>query len=412
MIRTLISRQGSLSYRSRLTFVFLLVLIVLIADYLLFRNIKNGDSKPKSLTDLIHDEMQQPSGDPTLLLRKDIFGNIPENGSSALEQVEVFYNKTLYAPGVILMVKGDLGNQLFQYACSYALARRLRWPLYIYYTPTPFQNEMIGLSSLNPKKKSFLLDHLRIPLDNFVDKSTQIAGAVLNFDKEGVLDNTFRMGKRMPKLFLQLNGASSYHKSIPYWRRFTDDFRVIFKPREWAVSGKNLRKLQAKIKRFRESVAVHVSTDSAGNFPKLFYEQAIRKMATILQSRGSAKPVFFLFFSSIKLSEEFEEVGNKLGDYEMFYQTTSKKPTVVEEFYLMMMCNHVIFLRSPLAWWVAYLKEYKGKIGMAPSFNPKYFGKPVGNGSSAFQVKLNGKVYGSREWMEVGSLGGEEDMIM
>lgn len=265
----------------------------------------------------------------------------------------------------------------------------------------------------------FLLDHLKIPLDNFVDKSTEVAGPVLNFGKEGVLENTFRTGKRMPKVFMQLNGgfSSSYHKAIPYWRRYVDDFRLMFKPRQWAVKTKNLKKIRTKIWLSRESVAVHVTTDSTGYFPALFYEQAMKKMATILSSRGRAKPSFFLFFSSENVIAEFVEIEKKLGewDFEMFYQASAKKHTSFEEFYLMGLCKHVIFLQSPLAWWVAYLKNNQGQIGMAPSFNPKSFGRPVRNGSSRFQVKLHGKVYDSTEWnmLEMESFGeGNLGLIM
>jgi hypothetical protein len=41
----------------------------------------------------------------------------------------------LYPPGVFVKANYGLGNQLFRYACSYALARKLGVPLYIQPAP-------------------------------------------------------------------------------------------------------------------------------------------------------------------------------------------------------------------------------------------------------------------------------------
>lgn len=39
--------------------------------------------------------------------------------------------KELPSPSVYLQSKGGMGNQLFDFACNYALARKLNFPLYV-----------------------------------------------------------------------------------------------------------------------------------------------------------------------------------------------------------------------------------------------------------------------------------------
>lgn len=67
--------------------------------------------------------------------------------------------------GVFLQTKGGIGEQLYQYACHYALARKHNAPLYIKHSNTQ-RNQLAEKKTRNPalNDQAFALDAFNIPL--------------------------------------------------------------------------------------------------------------------------------------------------------------------------------------------------------------------------------------------------------
>ncbi|CAL8117886.1 unnamed protein product [Orchesella dallaii] len=312
-------------------------------------------------------------------------------------QMKIFFEKALPPHGVLVRTKGGIGNQLFQYACSYALSKDLNRTLYTWFIPSRDP----ATRQFHPGNREFVLDHFNIPIDNIVDKTTRINGLASVNDKD-LLERTFRNSSN----FLR---QSDYCQSEVYWEKYKDEIKSIFQPRLEAI---NLPKLQKFIDRIKnsESVAVHVRR---GDFTKpnlnYFYvpisyqRKAIRKMVKILESRGKTNPIFFVF------SDDIWATSKKLKDFEKKYEmvyVSSAGTTSIEDFYLMTMCKHNIIPDSTFSWWTAYLNPNPDKIVIASAFSPKFWKLWRNKNEKTFYMKLHGTLYHPKEWIVIDPFSG------
>ncbi|ODM94498.1 O-antigen biosynthesis glycosyltransferase WbnK [Orchesella cincta] len=295
----------------------------------------------------------------TLPLKQDIFNNGRE--------IKIFFEKTLPPPGILVRTKGGIGNQLFQYACSYALSKNLNRTLYTWYNP-PIDS---ATRQFQPENREFALDYFNIPIDNVVDETTIIRGLTTLSDErllEGGFDNT--------SSFLELR-ENGYCQSETYWEKYKEEIKSMFQLRTEAL---NLPKLKEYINRITnsESVAVHVrrgdfTNPEIQNFyfvPISYQRNAIRKIVHSLERRGTSKPVFFVF------SDDIWGTSFKLRDLERKYEivyVSGSGTTSIEEFYLMTLCKHNIVPDSTFSWWAAYINANPDKIVIASSFSPEFW---------------------------------------
>lgn len=270
-------------------------------------------------------------------------------------------------------ITGQLGNQLFQYAC----ARQLQE----IYGGTIVLNTY-ELTKNMPNFKLSLSDY--ILNDNVVIENSKPLSKV----SAGRLDvKIFR--KFIPNLYFNLNakrgifiwGYSRIYKELPPIKPNQTNHIVLngfWQCEKYFNEIKDIlhKELQPKFLPLKENQSLYnkiASTDSVcvtirrGDFlneknketfyvcNEKYFEKALRKM-----KEKNPNCTFFAF------SDDIEWVKNNIKfPGEVYYESGSDP--VWEKLRLMSSCKHFILSNSSFSWWAQYLSEYKDKIVIAPN---------------------------------------------
>lgn len=323
---------------------------------------------------------------------QDVFGGGDEG---RCQQLKTFFSTTINPPGVILRVKGGIGNQLFQYASAYALARDLNWPLYLDYAVSPSIPP-----NFQPSARDFALDKFQIQLKNLITKSTKLTANVTPFNEHEMLKRPFLKNS-------QFVGLEGYFQSIEFWRNYQQDIKAMFKPKKCAINSDKLKEMVQTISNSsRESVCVHVRRGDYTYYTKYFLpisfqRIAMRKMIGIFKSRGKGSPSFFVFSDDIFYA--LEKLKDFRKDYNVvFVSKEIPQSSSIEEFYLMTLCKHIIFPNSTYSWWIAYLIKNKDKIVITTTFKPEFM--------AMVNVRKLDKLYGNmfhpKDWIVINPFTG------
>ncbi|CAL8117820.1 unnamed protein product [Orchesella dallaii] len=326
---------------------------------------------------------------------------------SETKPVSSFFNRTLEGPpGVILYIKGGIGNSMFQYACSYALAREKGKRLYNFIT----NSTLTSNRKFSSGAREFALDKFNVPLDNWIDKSTKINASQVTY----VSDEQLYFGNYSDAPFLQLT-PTAYCQSPKYWENYKEDIKSMFQLKldEVNVTPKIsnfVEKIEAT-----ESVAVHVRRgdfvplNSIFDIPISYQRRAIHKIWRILKTRGTQSPITFFIFS-----DDIQYAREKLDDLARFYSAnfiyvSDSNNTSIQDFYLMMKCKHFIIPNSTFSWWAAFLSSSSAeKIVIASTFNPKFWELwKADKREQKFFMMLHGQKYHPKEWIVLNPFIGE-----
>lgn len=304
-------------------------------------------------------------------------------------------HKLLPPPGVLLGPLGGIGNQLFQYACSYSLSKELQWPLYLR------KISKLENRQFTQKHRTFALDHFSIPEIQLIDSNTNVTHVYYSGDLD-YLTRNFSKNATNGNGFIQLGG---YCQSMAYWNQSVEDIYRMLQPSESVRESltKSLREILEDIEA-SESIAVHVRrgdflapVNYAFFVPIAYQRVAIPKMVDILRKKKDVAPVFFIF------SDDIQFVKDKFADFEekwRFVYVSSLKSTSLQDLYLMKRCKHIIFPNSTFSWWAAFLNSHENKTVIASYFNPIWFngtGKPV----------IHGENYHPKDWILIDVFSGE-----
>lgn len=273
---------------------------------------------------------------------------------------------------VTIRIKGGLGNQLFQYAAGYALAKRM--------------NQKLKLdSSFFPQQtlRGFKLGYLNVTFGDVVEQQSGLVKAY----KNKYLNKTLRKanvralpcGKQtkylletrsdiVPEFFnisapnIYLDG---YYQSEKYFREYKADLIQQFTPNypSEAEYESALAEIQG-----REAVAVHVRRGdflNAQNDPnpnhyllgEQYYHNALKYVTEHLEN-----PVFFWF------SDDIDWVKQNFGERENFrFVSLHTKHADIDEMMLMKNCKHIIAANSTFSWWASWLNEHKDALHICPA---------------------------------------------
>ncbi len=238
-----------------------------------------------------------------------------------------------------VVIKGGLGNQMFQYVYGKVLARKYSHPLqldisfydkesaYRHYTLNKLGIEE-NLISEKPKKIKISLWKRLLPLNLFL----------------------LRLGLK-PLTTVYLDG---YWQSENYFDRQDSFVRSLFKFPDPPASLKE-QVLGT------DSVAVHVRRGDYVNIPRrhiCHLDYFLRGMKKIQRAVPAAK--FFIFSDDIAWCQD--TILTEFPDAVLVKGCNSD----FEELHLMSLCKHIVISNSSFSWWGAWLQEKPGKQVISP----------------------------------------------
>ncbi len=276
---------------------------------------------------------------------------------------------------ITIRIKGGIGNQLFQYAAGYSLAKRLGQDLdldtsfFLNQTLREYRLDKMNIengSIANDKDYSWIVSVSRNRYVNrllrMLKKSDLNAGAgwkILIEAEPAIKDTFFSISGQ--KIFVD-----GYYQSVKYFEKNRQDLLRQFTPNY--LEEAQFKEMLHRIKTCN-SVAVHVRR---GDFIKAqhynakhylldeeYYIEAIKYIEKKIEA-----PQFFWF------SDDIEWVKSNFGKKENFnYVSLSTTNPDIDEIMLMKESNSIITANSTFSWWGAWLNENDNSIKIVPSKN-------------------------------------------
>lgn len=273
------------------------------------------------------------------------------------------------APHIITRIFGGLGNQMFQYAVGFRLAKKLKVNLKLDisgYTTDPLRKFTLGKLNISGSIATpadlapFSKRGSRAILSTFRRLFT---GAGVSTPLGFVKEPKFTFNPEVLTLTNTPLYLDGYWQSEKYFIDVADDLR-----KEFCVAagptGDNISMLQ-RIKA-ADAVCLHIRrgdyvknqhTNSVHGTASLeYYYQAIRQIQ-------STHPLLELFVFS-------DDVGWVRENLHATVPTTfvdhNGPDSDYEDLRLMSACKHHIMANSTFSWWAAWLGEHSGQIAIAP----------------------------------------------
>jgi hypothetical protein len=282
---------------------------------------------------------------------------------------------------VAVRLTGGLGNQMFQYATAYAIARELNTTLKL--DTNGFSKK---ISDENFTQRNFELDIFNLEFDKVNPVIWKIyrklSSMLCAFDKfiPGFLVKVYsEKSLSFDETLFSINGNAylcGYFQSEKYFQEYRKDLLRLFRFK-FSITGRN-REVVELIKR-NISVSVHIRRGDYVSNKQInsihgiiglkYYLKAIDFLFEKLNN-----PVFFFFSDDIEWVKENFQLDSQI----LVYHNTGSQSYI--DMQLMTYCNHNIIANSSFSWWGAWLNQNPGKIVIAPE---KWFEDPILNLASS-----------------------------
>ena len=269
---------------------------------------------------------------------------------------------------IIICVCGGLGNQFFQYATAYAVAKNNNYKLSIDITSYYgyILNEVCGyqliniIPNLQETKHPFYCKILTLPKPiSWVGILIKIVHRRLQKRYKEKIEFCYdsSINNIKPNTFL-----CGYFQSYKYFTDYSDDIINMFSK---LPLSKEALEISYKIEQQTNStVAIHyrdyadIKTGDATladcNFDLDYYKKAIA-----IINKKCKKTKFYVFSNKIITAKKVLHEIENLEFIEYVYDNTW------EDMKLMSLCNHNIIANSTYSWWSAYLNTNNNKIVIA-----------------------------------------------
>lgn len=278
---------------------------------------------------------------------------------------------------IVMKLWGGLGNQLFQYALGYALAKSRGQDLVL---DTDFYAEAgQGKPLILQCNLVFTAEKGSSPYDSSIkafqhNRYYRVYHTMLKRLGIGSFRYVCEIAPKYQEdvFTIPLKGCNyydGYWQSSKYFDAYAEDIRNQFVPKVLSEKAVELQDLLQN----SSSVALHVRRGDYLSFPsdpgpddtmylleKLYFEQAIEKINQV--SPGVA---IYCFSDDIPWCKK-ELVGSNIHYIERSYNLSD-----FEEWFLMSQCKHQIVSNSTYSWWAAWLNSNDQKIVISPD---RWFG--------------------------------------
>jgi hypothetical protein len=267
---------------------------------------------------------------------------------------------------VICSLFGGIGNQMFQYACAYSLAAKLKRELLIDYSfyksfkiyhPMSDLNNFFKIGEINNSLVSGKI--------NLISKSILYQKFIVKlpyfnlFNKNIVNESNFNVKKIKKNKIVYLLGyfqSELFFNKKNILRKFNLNF-------EEGIDQSLKRKIQQS-----NSVSIHIRR---GDYlSKKLFEKDITlpinyyKISIDYIKKKIPNPIFFIFSDDIMW---VKNVLKKELPFIHIVDNSKYKNSPKIDFFLMSICKHNIIANSTYSWWAAWLNKNKSKIIIAPS---------------------------------------------
>ncbi|OXA44726.1 O-antigen biosynthesis glycosyltransferase WbnK-like [Folsomia candida] len=314
-------------------------------------------------------------------------------------------------PALITDSNGGLGNQLFKYACAYALSQKWGVPLYV--------------NSVRSGRKLYLA---RFSIANLTFVQNVNSPRNLHiFTDEDIVFNTITPDLLRTKILQH----SDYCQSELFWREIKDDVIKMFEIKGVDNFGRDFKYWRDFVHSKNSTpVAVHIrrgdfikenSRNGGWITPMRFFYLAMEKMVHVLREKGNNRTIsFFIFSDSLNLvrdevlatlgktdtpKNEFEALREKLisGGISLRFvnSSSSGEDSTLQDLALMTECKHMIVSFSTFSWWGAYLIKNPDKVIIRPKTNPHFFDKYSPPEKKTFKAIIIGKYWYPDDWIEI-----------
>ena len=263
---------------------------------------------------------------------------------------------------VIIKLQGGLGNQLFQYAAGYSLAKKTN------------RKFVMDLSHYEKSgSRSYQLDKLHISATAW---DGQVPNKILSrlltsklFSLKSVLKIYKEYGHHFDPVVDKISHGQIYLKgffqSSRYFMNFQNDIRSEFSLKRPLDHFSGLWK--NRICNSKNSVAIHIRrgdyitnhTAAAihGQLTLDYYRRAMDLMSKILDGN----PQFYVFSDDTDFAEQsFSGIRN-------LHVVKNQANRSWEDMFLMASCNNFIIANSSYSWWGAWLNRSKKNVIIAPA---------------------------------------------
>ena len=245
----------------------------------------------------------------------------------------------------IIVFKGGLGNQMFQYVFYTWLKSKYNDKIYGFYG----RKELRGHNGF---ELSNVFPGLELPKESFL-----LNLLVYYFKFQNKLTNRKNHEKSFYNTFSKEIIFDDYWQDLKYFQKRTTDF-FIFTDN---IGDRNEELLEYFKK--NEIVSLHVRRGDYLNLPDLYgnacdreyYKKAIGYIENKIES-----PVFAVFSDDMDWVKENLQLSNAL------YVDWNRGKNAHIDMYLMSKCKHNIIANSTFSWWGAYLNDNTNKIVICP----------------------------------------------
>ena len=270
---------------------------------------------------------------------------------------------------LVMRIKGGLGNQLFQYASAYALAKRLNQKMVFdpsftanmtargYKLPLLcVESDEVIYEEQLPKKVSLLKNLYINKLCRVLNIARHNCGEYIYWleTKDEWQTDFFTVDESN----LYVDG---YFQSENYFKQYRADLLKQIQPK-YDPENEYLRALDEI--RNCNSVAVHVRRSDFKKdncayhylLDESYYEKAIQRMRELVENT-----VFFWF------SDDMEWVKEHIGEADDFrFVRIQTQHGDIDDMMLMKNCHHIIAANSTFSWWAAWLNEHDDAVRIVP----------------------------------------------
>jgi Glycosyl transferase family 11 len=268
-----------------------------------------------------------------------------------------------------VVTQGRMGNQLFQYAFVYSIAKELNTPFFVDGATSLHYFELYDELKKGNKKKAvkYLLANFFIA-PNFKQKEISIRNyrawlkEVFLHKNKVVWDIDFIKTNDILQAVSDNVVYQGFFQSDTYFKKYTDNLHKLFTIKKKYSSDfhRKFEKLYTK-----KTIALHIrrgdytlfGAPELGGFdltlPLSYYKNCLHLI--------SNKEEYNIIF----VSDDIEYVKQAFGNSEnYFYESNSE----IIDFQLLMTADIQIISNSSFSWWAAWLNKKKDKIIYAPEY--------------------------------------------